>query len=142
MNFEESISFILGKIATSHRNRLERKMAAIGLHGGQVFILFELWKRDGQRQVDLAARLMLSPPTVNKTLGGLIGADFVTRARYEDDARSTRIFLTAKGKEVRRLVEQQWAELEAETLADLTDTERLIFGQLLGKVLGAETIVS
>jgi MarR family transcriptional regulator, organic hydroperoxide resistance regulator len=135
MNFEDTVSFVLTKVGTAHRNALERKMKEIGLHSGQVFVLFELWKRDGQRQIDLAASLRLSPPTVNKVLGGLLESDFVTRARYEDDARSTRIYLTQKGFDVRTMLEAQWLELEAETLSNLTETERLIFDQLLRKLL-------
>jgi hypothetical protein len=34
------------------------------------------------------------------------------------------------------LVEEQWAELEANTLIGLTDTEQLIFKQLLMKIRG------
>ncbi|MEO8650031.1 MAG: MarR family winged helix-turn-helix transcriptional regulator [Acidobacteriota bacterium] len=111
-------------------------MAEIGLHSGQVFVLMELWKIDGQRQIDLASRLRLSPPTVNKILGGLIGADFVTRGRYEDDARSTRIYLTQKGIDVREQVERQWVELEELVLGELTETERLVLFQLLEKIIG------
>lgn len=134
MNFDQTTSFALTKAATAHRSLVERKMKEIGLHSGQVFVLFELWKRDGQRQIDLAARLRLSPPTVNKILGGLLESDFVTRARYEDDARSTRIYLTQKGRDIRPLLEAQWMELETEILSNLTDTERLIFDQLLRKL--------
>ncbi|MCA1589652.1 MAG: MarR family winged helix-turn-helix transcriptional regulator [Acidobacteria bacterium] len=135
MNFGETVSYVLTKTATSHRTALEKKMREIGLHSGQVFVLQELWKKDGQRQIDIAARLRLAPPTVNKVLGGLLEGDFVARAKYEDDARSTRIFLTPKGKEIRGLVETKWAELEDETMIELTDTERLMLSQLLRKLL-------
>ena len=134
MNFEDTTSYTLTKTGTVQKNMLEKKMKEIGLHSGQVFVLMELWKRDGQRQVDLAARLRLAPPTINKILGGLLEADFVTRARYEDDARSTRIYLTQKGIDVRRGLEDKWAELEEETLRNLTNTERLMFDQLLRKL--------
>ena len=64
MNFEDTTSYVLTKTGTAHRNLLEKKMKEIGLHSGQVFVLMELWKRDGQRQIDLAAafvfRLRLS----------------------------------------------------------------------------------
>src|SRR3982750_2169011 len=135
MNFEETNSYIFTKVGTAQRNLLEKRMKLIGLHSGQVFVLMELWKRDGQRQIDLAARLRLAPPTVNKILGGLLEADFVTRARYEDDARSTRIHLTQKGLDIRGELETQWQELEEETLQNLTDTERLVLNQLLRKLL-------
>ncbi len=134
MHFEETAAFLLAKATTSHRNSLQKFTSSVGLHSGQVFVMIELWKTDGQRQIDLAAHLNLSPPTVNKILGGLLENDFVTRARYEDDARSTRIFLTEKGVQVRESLEQAWEELEEQTLASLTDTEALMLKQLLQKL--------
>ncbi len=136
MNIEESAGYLLSKITIAHRNLLERHLREIGLHSGQVFVLFELWKKDGQRQIDLAENVRLAPPTINKILGGLLEADFVTRAKYENDARSTRIFLTNKGKDIRHDIEIVWDLIEEETLAALTETERLIFRQLLKNMLG------
>ena len=135
MEFENTVSYLLAKISVAHRNLTEKAALAAGLHSGQAFVLFELWKQDGQRQIDLASKLGLSPPTVNKILGGLLENDFVTRARYEDDARSTRIFLTRKGKDVRGELEQQWESLEERTLGGLTDTEALMLRQLLTKLV-------
>jgi DNA-binding MarR family transcriptional regulator len=136
MQFEETAAYLLAKATVAHKNALQKYVSTVGLHSGQVFVMMELWKTDGQRQIDLAARLNLTPPTVNKILGGLLENDFVTRARYEDDARSTRIFLTPKGVEVRQALEQAWEELEDQTLAGLTDTEALMLKQLLQKLFG------
>jgi len=135
MNFENTTSFLLAKVTIAHRNALQKSVNAAGLHSGQVFVMFELWKNDGQRQIDLAARLGLSPPTVNKILGGLLENDFVTRAKYEDDGRSTRIFLTPKGKAIRGQLEVQWTKLEEQTVLALTNTESLMLKQLLEKLL-------
>ena len=134
MQFEQTAAFLLAKATVSHKNAVQKYTSSVGLHSGQVFVMMELWKTDGQRQIDLAANLNLTPPTVNKILGGLLDGDFVTRARYEDDARSTRIFLTQKGKDVREALEQAWEELEEQTLAGLTDTEALMLKQLLQKL--------
>lgn len=138
MEFRDSVSYLLSKLTTAHRNLLERSVQEIGLHSGQVFVLFELWKKDGQRQVDLAVKLNLAAPTVNKILGGMLQADLVTRERYEDDARSTRIYLTEKGRAVREGLELKWAVIEEETVLGLTETEALILKQLLAKLLGEE----
>lgn len=136
MDFRDSVSYLLSKLTTAHRNLLEKSVQEIGLHSGQVFVLLELWKKDKQRQVDLAEKLNLAAPTVNKILGGMLEADLVTRERYEDDARSTRIVLTQKGRDVRPLLEQKWSEIEEQTLLGLTDTEALILKQVLAKLLG------
>ena len=134
MQFEDTAAFLLSKVTVLHKNSLQKYANSVGLHSGQVFVLMELWKSDGQRQIDLAARIGLTPPTVNKILGGLLENDFVTRARYEDDARSTRIFLTEKGVKVREALEQAWEEFEDQTLGPLTDTEALMLKQLLQKL--------
>jgi DNA-binding MarR family transcriptional regulator len=134
IKFEDTVSYLLAKVTTAFRNSLERHMGTIGLHGGQVFVLFELWKQDGLRQVDIATRLNLSAPTVNKMLKGLIEIDLVTRERLDDDARSTRIYLTDRGFEMREEVEAQWLELEESCLSGLTETERLVLSELLSKL--------
>jgi DNA-binding MarR family transcriptional regulator len=139
IKFEDTVSFMLAKVATAFRSELERQMGIIGLHGGQMFVLLELWNQDGLRQIDLAKRLDLSAPTVNKTVKGLIEVNLVTRSRFEDDARSTRIFLTDQGYAIRRDVERQWVELEGECLKELTPAERLIFYDLLGKIRATYT---
>jgi DNA-binding MarR family transcriptional regulator len=109
-------------------------MGIAGLHSGQVFILMELWKQDGQRQVDLAARVGVTTPTVNKMVLGLISSGLVSRTRLENDARSTRIFLTQPGKAMQEAVERQWHELEEATVAGLTEAERLMMFELLTKM--------
>lgn len=139
IRFEDTVSYLLGKVTTAFRNSLERHMGEIGLHGGQIFVLLELWKKDGLRQVDIANRLSLSAPTVNKMLKGLIEINLVTRSRIADDGRSTRIFLTERGFEMRGEVESQWLELEESCLVGLTETERLVLFDLLGKLRNAYT---
>lgn len=136
MEFRNTISYLLSKLTTAHRNLLEKSVQEIGLHSGQVFVLLELWNKDKQRQVDLAEKLNLAAPTVNKILGGMLEADLVTRERFDNDARSTRIVLTQKGRDVRPLLEEKWGEIEEQTALGLTDTEALILKQLLSKLLG------
>ena len=139
IKFEETVSFRLAKVTTAFRNSLERHMGAIGLHGGQIFMLLELWKEDGLRQIDLASRLSLSAPTINKMLKGLMEVNLVTRQRTDVDARSTRIFLTDTGRDMRGEVEEQWLELEEYCLSGLTETERLVLFDLLGKLRSTYT---
>lgn len=139
IRFEETVSYLLAKVTTAYRNALERHMGAIGLHGGQTFVLLELWNDDGLRQVDIARRLSLSAPTVNKMLKGLIEINLVTRTRFDDDARSTRIYLTEKGTDIRADVERRWVDLEEECLTGLTETERLVLLEVLRKLRNTYT---
>lgn len=132
--FEETVSYRLAKVTTAFRNALESHMDAIDLHGGQVFVLLELWKRDGQRQTDLATELNLSAPTVHKMVKGLVKKKYVTLSKLDNDGRSTRVFLTNKGFAIRDKIEAQWHELELSCLTGITEAERMILGELLGKL--------
>ncbi len=135
MSIENTVSFLLARVGSAHRNLIEASAQEIGLHAGQIFVLLELWKTDGLRQIDLATRLGVSPATVNKTIGGLIGSDFVTRRKLENDGRSTRICLTEKGRNIRGPVEEIWEILDQQTTDGLTDAEELMVSQLLPKLL-------
>ncbi|HVF47088.1 MAG TPA: hypothetical protein VNA17_05935, partial [Pyrinomonadaceae bacterium] len=53
--------------------------------------------------------------------------------------RSTRIFLTHKGWDAQREVAAQWLELEAEYMSGLSETERLVLTDLLGRLRIAYT---
>ena len=139
VKFEDTVTYRLARVTTAYRNALERHLAGVGLHGGQVFVLIELWRQDGIRQVDIAGRLNLSAPTINKILKGLFEINLIKTSRERDDARSTRVFLTDKGRKIRAEVTAAWLELESEYLSGLTDTERLILPDLLGKLQSAYT---
>jgi DNA-binding MarR family transcriptional regulator len=132
--FEETVSYRLARVSTYFRNALERQIAGIGLHAGQVFILFELWREDGLRQVDLAKRLGIAAPTVSKMLNGLEDINLVTRSRFGDDARSVGVFLTEQGRNIRPAVEEQWQEVEAACLSGLKESERVVLTDILGQL--------
>ena len=135
MGIEDTVSYLLAKAGTAHRNLIEKRAQEIELHGGQIFVLLELWKEDGLRQIDLARRLNLTPATVNRTIGGLIEDDFVTRQTFENDGRSTRICLTRKGYDIRPDVEDMWNEIDREATVGLTNAEVTMLGQILPRLV-------
>lgn len=147
IKFEDTVSYRLGRVTTAFRSSLERCLGQIGLHrglrgrlhGGQVFVLFELWNQDGLKQRDLADRLSVAAPTINKMVAGLVKLGLVSNSRLEDDARSTRIFLTEDGTRIREAIERQWVDLEESCLSGLTETERLVLHDLLGKLKSTYT---
>ena len=139
IEFEETISYILAKVATAYRNTLERKMFKTELHAGQVFVLIELWKEDGQAQIDLAKKLNLSAPTVNKTLGGLFLKNYVRAESNPKDKRACLVFLTDEGRAIREQIETQWIEVEESCLKGLREPERVVLFDLLSRLRNAFT---
>lgn len=134
MDFENSVTFSLTKVTNSFKDKLDKYLKEIGLHGGQVFILFSLWQEDGQSQITLAQRVGLSAPTINKMVNSLSGNGFVKCRKCEKDGRLIRVYLTQKGLDCRGAVQEQWEKMESVFFSKLTETEKLIFRQILEKM--------
>lgn len=135
MNFEKSFNYLVADLTTAHKNLLEKTLIKYGIHAGQIFVMFELWNLDGLSQTTLANNLKISPPTINKMVKSLEAASFVDLKRSDSDTRIVNVFLTEKGVSLRSEIEQVWTELEEKITKNLTETEKLIFNQLLEKVL-------
>lgn len=143
MNLKMSATYSFAQISGSFRYFFDLKMKQIDLHGGQVFILVSLWNNNGQSQIDLAKNLNLSAPTVFKMVSSLVKGGFVECLKCENDGRMMRVYLTPKGIEYQQLVEEKYSEFERDFFSKLTDTEKLIFIQICGKLndsLSAESL--
>lgn len=134
MNFENGLIFSVTQFTNIYRDALDKSLREIGLYSGQVFILVFLWEKNEQTQIDLARRLNLSPPTIHKMVKSLSENNFVESRKCADDARQMRVYLTEKGINIRPLVERQWRQVEEKVFAPLTETEKLIFRQILDKL--------
>ena len=134
MKFEESLPYLFTQISTFYRVEIEKTLAEIELHSGQIFILFELWKTDGLSQIELSTNLKVSPATINKMVKNLEKSGFVINTKSPSDGRVMLVYLTMKGVAIRPQVEERWQKLEQKLLGDLTATERLVLSQLFGKL--------
>lgn len=135
MTFEKSLNYLLADLTTVHKNLLEKSLNEYGVHSGQIFILFELWVADGLSQTVLANNLNLTPPTINKMVKSLEAKGFVSLKRSDSDTRIVNVYLTEKGKNIHDEIARVWSELEEKITKNLTETEKLIFHQLIEKVL-------
>ena len=134
MNIKETISFTLSNISVLYRNKLESLMDEIGLHGGQVNVLSELWQTDGLSQADIMKSIGVSAPTITKMINSLVNSSFIQTKKCKNDARITRVYLTKKGRVIEPLVIAQWQKLEEIALKDFSDTEKVLVSLLLEKL--------
>ena len=134
MKLKQTVSFSLSNISVSYRNLLEKLMDEIGLHGGQVYVLNELWETDGQSQAEIMKSLAVSAPTITKMISSLVSASFIQTKKCKNDARLTRVYLTKKGRVIQPLVLAQWAKLEEIALKNFSDTEKVLVLLLLEKL--------
>ncbi len=129
-----TLSFLLGYICKANHNAAEKALADVGLHAGQEQFLSCLWVEDGQTQVELAQKMCVQPPTVNKMLARLESTGLVERRLDPEDNRFTRVYLTDAGQRLKQEVEQAFAQLEARVVAHLSLEERILLNRLLLQV--------
>ena len=92
------------------------------------FVLRALWETDGQTQVALAHKLNVTPAAMVGILNGLQDAGLVIRKRSGEDGRAYKIFLTARGQQVRTQATRQALQVDAKALhgISLKDTQLLL----------------
>ena len=128
---EETAGFALAKACRAHRVNVGAALAGIGLHVGQEMVLLELWKEDGLKGGELAARLRVEPPTVTRMLQRLEGCGLVERRKDAGDARSFRVCLTRKGRALEGPVRERWGQVEERAFRGMSEEEQaLLRGQL------------
>jgi len=94
----------------------------------------ELWEEDGRTQANLAEALGVEPPTVTKMLQRMENVGLVDRRPDRIDRRAIRVHLTAKGRRLKTKVDKLWVELEARTVAGLSDRQQATLRSLLNSL--------
>ena len=126
--------FALAKSCKAHRTSVGAALAEVGLHVGQEMVLVELWKEDGLKGGELASRLGVEPPTVSRMLGRLEGCGLLERRRDPEDARSFRVCLTQRGRDLEGPVEELWQRVEDRAFEGMSEEEKLCLKGLLARV--------
>lgn len=131
----DSIGFLLGTICKVRRNAANEKLAKYGVHAGQDILLYYLGQEDGQTVSQLMANICVQPATISNTINRMVSSGLITKVKDDKDARVSRIFLTARGKEVLIEVRRIWQTLEIQTIESLTEDEKQILKKLLQRLL-------
>ncbi len=126
--------YALAKVCRAHRGNVGGMLAEFGLHVGQEMVLIELWQAAGLRGGELACRLGVEPPTITKMLRRLENFGIVERRPDPADARSFRVHLTPKGRDLEDPVTRCFRRAEEQTLAGLDPSERRELARLLAKM--------
>jgi MarR family transcriptional regulator, organic hydroperoxide resistance regulator len=131
---DDTVSWQLAKLAKAHRALVGDALAELGLHVGQDLVLEQLWREDGLTQSALVTRLGVEPPTVTKALQRLERAGMLRRERDPDNPRLWRVYLTERGRALRRPVRELRRQVERRLLTGLDDEERERLVALLARL--------
>lgn len=106
-----------------------------GSFRGQGRIIFLLAKNEGISQRQLADLAQIKPSSLTQLLERLEKDQLIYRQRDKDDRRIIRVWLTAKGKEKHTNNLLHRRKYEQLLLNEVSDTEKDVFIQVLGKML-------
>ena len=98
-----------------------------------------LWEAGPQRPTELMRVFDTDSASMTRSVQRLERAGLVSREADPDDRRATRVRSTPAGFELRTVIEQVWADLEARTTAGMSDRQR---AQLLVQLGRAEQSLS
>jgi MarR family transcriptional regulator, organic hydroperoxide resistance regulator len=113
---------------------VERRLLEHGVYAGQHTILGCLWEQDGLTPGQLARRLGLETPTVTRTVQRMSAAGLVMRCGDDTDRRLVRVYLTPKGRSLRRIIPRILNQVRSEVFSDLTIRDQAMLAQLLSRV--------
>ena len=124
----------MAQAAKNHRGFVGVAFREVGLRVGQDMLLSRLWREDGLNQSELVKSLGVEPATVSKVLSRMEGAGLVARRRDPEDARSSRVHLTERGRSLREPTLRAWEEAEDRMLEGFAPDERVLLRRLLSRV--------
>jgi DNA-binding MarR family transcriptional regulator len=133
---DHCVGLQLAQLMKAHRHCAEIALKAVGLYAGQEIILFQLWQQNGVTQSQLVDALEVEPPTITKMLQRMEAAGLVERRADPDDARLSRVFLTAKGRDLEAPVTEIWERLEATLTAELSEVELALLRRMVAQMRG------
>ena len=118
------VSFAIFALARSHRAKAASMLADIGLFPGQEILLMQLAEKDGKPQKSLCESIGLDHSTVAKSVARLERDGLIERRKCPEDGRISQVHLTSKGREMTDAISRVWAELERQTVKDLSASEQ------------------
>lgn len=134
------VSFAIFALARSHRAKAAAMLADIGLFPGQEILLMQLAEKDGKPQKSLCESIGLDHSTVAKSVARLERDGLIERRKCLEDGRVSQVHLTSRGREMTEAIAKVWAELERQTIKDLSPGEQQALMAAAKKIVVSTTV--
>lgn len=131
---EETPISIANEIGKQYDFQLKVEMLKNGVRSSFRHLLTQLAKKDGVTQLDLVKATNMKAPTVSTTLRSMEAEGLVVRETDKNDARATRVFLTARGRNIDSKMRVSAGRIDKMFLEVLTESEQEQLTQLLSKM--------
>jgi len=119
---KESIGYLVNRAGKIMSNSIQTKLRELGLdipHEHMV-VMFMLWRKDGINQKEIVGDIIKDKSTITRGLHYLEKHNIIVRITDEKDKRSKKIFLTQKGKDMKKKVSPMMSEVNAAAAQSVT----------------------
>jgi DNA-binding MarR family transcriptional regulator len=127
---------LIARVARLVRSRVDSALGPSELRQRQLVALSYLRDHGPARQQALAQSLCMDASSLVCLLNDLEDRDLIARRRDREDRRRGILELTDHGREALAELDAMLAEIDAEILIDLDETERAELRSLLGRLSG------
>ncbi|MGA8275081.1 MAG: MarR family transcriptional regulator, partial [Thermoplasmata archaeon] len=94
-----------------------------------------LYEKDGLTPIEVARKLGIAAPTVVKMSSHMVASGLIKRRRDSVDRRRVHLYLTDRGRAVKRPIEEATRQFKRATSAGLTAEERKVMSIALAKIV-------
>jgi DNA-binding MarR family transcriptional regulator len=128
------LAFLLSQVGAHSSSRFGERLEPVGLKPAYAGILRVINEADGLTQQALGEALGVFPSRLVALIDELEARGLVERRSRPADRRSYALYLTKRGQEVLRLIEQIGLEHQEALCACLTESERATLTKLLARI--------
>lgn len=121
-------------LSRKHKKKVREEMHKINLTEGKPKILDFLVVNQGCSQRELATRCHIEPATATSVLSLMENDGLISRIRSEKDKRILNVFLTEKGIEAQKQVEQVFTSVDEICFDGFSEEEKLEAINLLNRI--------
>ena len=140
MNTDARISLLISQALGLYRLRINALLiqSKLDLTSEMCAVLRLIWKKEGQKQKDLAEQLFKDKGSITKIIDNLEKRKLVERVSDTIDARNKKIMLTDSGRELEKVV-LPLLDVFLDSITVAIETEELeitkrVLGQLIKKL--------
>ncbi|UCF78987.1 MAG: MarR family transcriptional regulator [Candidatus Eiseniibacteriota bacterium] len=133
-NSDFNLGFLLSRAARSMKRALDAKLSQYSITSTQYIVLEKLWEADGLSLTELGKCLDFDGTTITGISDRMERDGLVVRRRKKDDRRVINIFLTEKGKKLKRSLAHCASDVNSAALGSLSEPERTQIGRMLESI--------
>ncbi len=128
------LNHLLIKVGAAHRRRSAYEFTKYNLTAGQPRILNYLFEHNGCIQRELAAACHLEPASVTSVLNSMEKAGLIERKPVQGDKRALEVWLTEKGLDQKKTIEENFITMANECFQGFTEEEKQLAGVFLDRI--------